>query len=65
MLEIELVSAGVSGYLLLLCVLSGLYLLIIDARPTPVKGKEQSVSKVFGWIHLVLSFVILLLLWLL
>jgi len=58
------VTIGLTGYLFLICVLCGLFLLFIDARESHVSNRELRLSKVFGWIHLTLGLGILIMLWL-
>lgn len=62
-MEIGVISIGLSGYQCLLCAGCGAYLLSVDRTMSAKGTKEFAVAKTFGWIHLIVSFVLLILLW--
>jgi hypothetical protein len=62
--EFGMFTIGMSGYLCLLCAACGLYLLAVDRSMARKGSKEYAIAKTFGWIHLMASVVLLLLLWL-
>lgn len=63
MMDHRSMSFGLSGYLFIICILCGLFLLFIDAKESHVSKKEYRLSKTFGWIHLTLGAAILTALW--
>ncbi|MCR2807206.1 CLC_0170 family protein [Paenibacillus soyae] len=55
---------GFSGYLFLLFAASGAFLLLIESKASGSDRKSYRLSKRFGWIHLMLSLVVVMMLWL-
>jgi hypothetical protein len=51
------VSHNLTGYTIFLCIFCGLLLLLIDAKLYRMSSqkKESRVSRVFGWIHILLG----------
>lgn len=59
MIFLDNYTFGFSGYLFWLCVLSGLFLLLIDAKQKGTDKTTRKIAKVFGWVHLGLGMVVL------